>query len=687
MSADPGMTHALQTPVTSGDRPPSGVAEILNAELTALSKDSTVTPPNALLAAEGASVYVYSFDPAFQSAVEAAAEDRYAITPVEDWSELVTAVERGDCKIALLDADSMRGRVDWRIAKLQVSAAWSVIMIAASRERAPYLMELLWQHRIHRLVIKPPGHGVTRILMKSAVVRYRQLRDDPSQRSQLPSEKVKQGSRLAPLLHLRNPQLVATYLVLAVAVVTMMGVLLAPLPGSPTAVPIPVDATETLTAEAIAQAEAVAEQLQFARQAVGEGRVTTPEGASALDYYATILIHDPTHAEATTRIGRLVDDLFSQAESALLADSTDRAALALGHIRRVQPENTRLAFLDHQLQRALADEQDQLVFPEVDLSTPLPVVAAIPSLSELDSLLTVADVRLRNGQLILPSGDSAFDYLKRAAILSPDDPLVLVTGADLGEAISASVRIALDSGDLADAERRIGAARELNAPAEPLTAFDAEIAIIQTMAAEELASAQHAALFAQGQDRLQRGQLVTPEQDSAFYYLDALRAQQPDYPNLTDSWQQLTTRVASNAAQAIGAGDWAAGESWLTALERIDVDSELRSELGDELSASRLQERYLAVTGPPSELVLLSAEPLGYPRSALQAAIEGWVDLEFVVGRDGYVGEISVIGAEPEGRFEPEAIASVSTYRYEPFELDGRVYERRLSLRVRFALE
>jgi hypothetical protein len=383
-------------------------------------------------------------------------------------------------------------------------------MIAASRERAPYLMELLWQHRIHRLVIKPLGHGVTRILMKSAVVRYRQLRDDPSQRSQLPSRKVKQVSRLASLLHPRNPQLVATYLVLAVAVVTMMGVLLVPLPGSPTAVPTPVDPTETLTAEAIAQADAVAEQLQLARRAVVEGRVTTPEGASALDYYSAILIHDPAHAEATLRIGSLVDGLFSQAESALLADSVDRAALALGHIRRVQPENTRLAFLDHQLQRTRADQQDQLVFPEIDLSTPLPVVVAIPSLSELDSLLTVADVRLLNGQLVSPSGDSAFDYLQRAAILSPDDPLVLETRAELSEAISASVRTALDSGDLADAERRIGAARELSALAEPLTAFDAEIATIRAMAAEELALAQHAALFADGQDRLQRGQLVTP---------------------------------------------------------------------------------------------------------------------------------------------------------------------------------
>ena len=117
------------------------------------------------------------------------------------------------------------------------------------------------------------------------------------------------------------------------------------------------------------------------------------------------------------------------------------------------------------------------------------------------------------------------------------------------------------------------------------------------------------------------------------------------------------------------------------------MDSELLLELRAGFETSRLQEQYLAVAGPPSELLLLSAEPLEYPRDALQADIEGWVDLEFIVGRDGFVGEISVVEAEPEGRFEPEALASVSTHRYEPFELDGRVYERRLGLRVRFALE
>jgi len=639
MLADPETTRLEQTPVMSGGPPSSRGVEILSAEIAALSSESTATPPNALLAAEGASVYVYSTDPGFQSAVEAAAEDQYAITPVEDWSELVKALERGDCKIMLLDADDLRGRVEWRIAKLQVSAAWSVIMIAASRERAPYLMELLWQHRIHRLVIKPLGHGVTRILMGSAVVRYRQLRDDPSQRSEPNGEKGKRGGRLVSRLRPRNPQLLATYAILVIAVATMMGLLLAPLPGSPTAEPIVVDVTETLAAEVI----------------------------------------DP--------VDSLVDDLFGQAESALLANSVDLAALALDRIRRLQPDNSRLAFLDHQLERARADEQDQPAFPEPDLSTPLPVVAAIPSLSELDSLLTVADVRLRNGQLILPAGDSAFDYLQRAALLSADDPIVVETRAELREAISVSARTAFDSGDLADTERRVAAARELGAEEAPLVELDAEVAAVRAATAAGLVSARQAELFTNGRDRIEQGQLIAPEQDSAFYYLTTLRADNPNYPDLTAAWQELTDRIAANAVEATRGGDWEAAESWLAGLERVTLDTELLVELRAGFETSRLQEQYLAVAGPPSELLLLSAEPLEYPPDALQADIEGWVDLEFIVGRDGFVGEISVVGAEPEGRFEPEAMASVSTHQYEPFELDGRVYERRLGVRVRFMLE
>ena len=687
MLADPGTIHPEEIPATAGDAPSSPAARILSAELTPHSSVPVAAPQSSLLANEGASIFVYSADAEFQSAIEAAAEDQYAIKPVEDWSELVTAVESGDCKIVLLDADTMRGRVDWRVLRLQASAKWSVIMIAASRERAAGLMELLWQHRIHRLILKPLGHGVTRILMESAVVRFRQLRDDSGQRAETAKEERQPGSGLALWLRLRNPQLLATYAVLLVAVAVMVGVLLVPLPAPPLDESVAAEIVVAPSVPVVSESDVVAEQLQLATLALSEGRVATPQGASALDYYAAALIHDPGNSEALAQLASILDGLFGDVESALLSDSLDRAGITLDHIRRVQPESTRLSFLDRQLERARDQEPEQLGFQDLDLSTSLPVVAAVPSLSELDSLLTVAEARLQNGRLMLPVGDSALDYLQRATALSADDPIILEFRPALGEAISVSARAALDSGDLVDAERRIDAARALGAAAEPLAELDAEIAALRATVAEQDTLARHAALFADGRERIELGQFLAPEQDSAYYYLSALQAENPGYPELGASWQQLTYGVAANAAAAIGAGDWAAGESWLAGLARVTPDSELLPELRAELGTGRLQEQYLAVAAPPSDLVLLSAEPLVYPPDTHRASIEGWVDLEFIVGQDGNVSEVAVAGAAPEGEFEQAAIAAVSTYRYEPFEFDGRVYERRLGLRVRFAIQ
>jgi protein TonB len=76
-----------------------------------------------------------------------------------------------------------------------------------------------------------------------------------------------------------------------------------------------------------------------------------------------------------------------------------------------------------------------------------------------------------------------------------------------------------------------------------------------------------------------------------------------------------------------------------------------------------------------------------YPTTALREGIEGWVDVEFVIGEDGGPREIIAVAAEPLGRFEEAALAAVANYRYRPFELDGRIYERRLRLRLRFTLE
>jgi len=76
-----------------------------------------------------------------------------------------------------------------------------------------------------------------------------------------------------------------------------------------------------------------------------------------------------------------------------------------------------------------------------------------------------------------------------------------------------------------------------------------------------------------------------------------------------------------------------------------------------------------------------------YPAGALERGVEGWVDLEFIVDRDGRPRNLLVMQASPVGRFDAAALDAVRQYRYAPFEKDRRVYERLVRVRVRFQMQ
>jgi protein TonB len=84
---------------------------------------------------------------------------------------------------------------------------------------------------------------------------------------------------------------------------------------------------------------------------------------------------------------------------------------------------------------------------------------------------------------------------------------------------------------------------------------------------------------------------------------------------------------------------------------------------------------------------LLSAGQVAYPEEAQRRDIEGWVETEFIVGVDGVPRGARVVDNRPAGWFDEAALAAVAGYRYEPFERDGRAYERLVRLTIRFALE
>jgi periplasmic protein TonB len=315
------------------------------------------------------------------------------------------------------------------------------------------------------------------------------------------------------------------------------------------------------------------------------------------------------------------------------------------------------------------------------------VTEAVPAPSEIDELLQRAEARLQAGELIRPRGENAFSYYRRAAAIEASDPGVAALRARLGEAFVAAAWQALNAGDVPESESLLRWSRELGVNAAVLTDLATRVEALRAMQLAEQQAAHEAELLASGLERLRARQLLAPEDDSAAFHLARLREENPAHPGLAAPWAALISTLVENVREATGTADFAAANAWLDGLAQIDADATLIETLSAELEIARRQDEFLRVPAPSSELELIHFEPASYPRQALLRKIEGWVDVEFIVDRDGLPRDFNIEAAEPAGVFDRSAANAIGRYRYEPFVLDGRAYERRVALRLMFTLD
>lgn len=84
--------------------------------------------------------------------------------------------------------------------------------------------------------------------------------------------------------------------------------------------------------------------------------------------------------------------------------------------------------------------------------------------------------------------------------------------------------------------------------------------------------------------------------------------------------------------------------------------------------------------------VPLNREAPAYPPAVREIGVEGSVEVSLIVLRDGTVGWVRALEAEPRGYFEQAAIAGVRRWRFRPARAGGETIECRMITRVRFAL-
>jgi TonB family protein len=208
---------------------------------------------------------------------------------------------------------------------------------------------------------------------------------------------------------------------------------------------------------------------------------------------------------------------------------------------------------------------------------------------------------------------------------------------------------------------------------------------------------------------MSRGAFIEPKEDNARFYLESARALAPQDERVQEATLDLVARLESEARQALAAHEPAQAEAWTAAAADAGAQPEhvaaLRSEAqqlrGEAPAAAAIvapvaapvpapaSAPVAALAAPPAEesegtLTRTRYVPPVYPESARNRNIGGWVDLTFLVGVDGAVSEVAVVGAQPPGTFEQAAIDAVRRWHYQPVVRDGHAASQQARVRVRF---
>ncbi len=154
--------------------------------------------------------------------------------------------------------------------------------------------------------------------------------------------------------------------------------------------------------------------MRNADQAFAAGRYVAADGSSAAELYRDALKADPQNERARDGFDRSIESGLRDAEQALVAERLDEAAGAAETLRLLAPENSRLAFLQSQIDKERAR-----------LNANASQRAAFEARQQqIQENLAQMDDRLRRGALIEPARDNAMMHFRAAESVSPGDGAV-----------------------------------------------------------------------------------------------------------------------------------------------------------------------------------------------------------------------------------------------------------------------
>jgi TonB family protein len=218
---------------------------------------------------------------------------------------------------------------------------------------------------------------------------------------------------------------------------------------------------------------------------------------------------------------------------------------------------------------------------------------------------------------------------------------------------------------------------------------EAKIAQLREETAHRRSEAEIDGLLKLVDARLQQDRLVDPRNDNASYYLEEARKAGAGGGALQSRALELARRVHARETGA---------SAYPPVKPKSDEPSgsdpiEARRNPGPSLDPDH-ENATAEIAAAPAAIPEVNANQLHaidrlnpeYPRSALSAGTEGWVELSFTVTADGKIADVTVIDSMPRGVFDRVARDALMRTRYQPFLQNGHPTAVTSRLRVSFQL-
>ncbi len=431
-----------------------------------------------------------------------------------------------------------------------------------------------------------------------------------------------------------------------------------------------------------------------------------PADGSALTLYRNALVLDPNNGEAHQGLQRLAEILFTRAQSALDERKFDVALQALESARSINPGDRRLSALDERIASLRAelgpaqimatinagnfDRAGQLI-DEATRAKSLSA-AKLAQLrdelrrrhqdSDVANFVKLIDTRLQQDKLVEPRNDSAAYYLTQARAAGARAAALQSQSQEIYKRLTQAEHAAIDQRRFADADRVLADLRTYGAPAATIASLQRDLSSARSQQAA--AAPEQPQYLDLAQSRLAQGKLTEPDNDSALFYVNQLRATDPKNSGLARISSAVQAQILEQARAALDGAQPARAETLLQMAAGLGASADLAP------LNQRLAQLKLTATGPPevleASLTRAKAIELDYPSDALRRNVEGWVDVTYVVTAEGKVTTIKVLDSSPKKVFDTAATRALARMRYKPATQGGKSIAVSTKLRISFRL-